>query len=252
MDSKNLSSNWKKLQSTIATKKPHSDHHNALKRKRSQPAPPPRKKPETTTFQKRKKPRMETIIEKKINVETGVNAGLSEDVEIGKYVALDCEMVGVGPDGYESALARVSIVNYNNEQVYDSYVLPKETVTDWRTSISGIKPVHMKQARTFEDVQRAVAEILKDRVVVGHALRHDFKALLLDHPIRDIRDTSRLAAYKKIAGGTPKLSLLASQLLGLEIQGGEHSSLEDARACMLLFRRDKDAFEVKKQRGVRR
>ena len=185
-----------------------------------------------------------------------INAGLSPTIEIGKYIALDCEMVGVGPTlppaATESALARVSIVNYNNEQIYDSYVLPKEPVTDWRTHVSGIKPIHMKHARTFEEVQKAVAEILKDRVVVGHALRHDFKALLLDHPAKDVRDTSRHAPYKKLVGGTPKLSLLASMLLGLEIQSGEHSSLEDARACMLLFRRDKDAFEMRKVKGRRK
>lgn len=174
-----------------------------------------------------------------------INAGRSDDVEIGKYLGLDCEMVGVGPDGMDSALARVSIVNYNGEQIYDSFVKQKEEVKDWRTPVSGIKPSHMTQARSFEVVQSEVADILKDRVVVGHALKHDFKALLLDHSIRDLRDTSRFAPYKKIAGGTPKLQLLASELLGLEIQSGEHSSLEDARACMLLFRRDKDAFESK-------
>lgn len=252
MDLKNLSGNWKKLQSTIAADKSSPNPHNALKRKRSQLDPLPRKKSKRTSLPPRKKPTMETTLEKSPKVESTVNGGLSGSIEIGKYVALDCEMVGVGPDGYESALARVSIVNYNNEQIYDSYVLPKESVTDWRTPISGIKPMHMKSARTFEEVQSAVAEILKDRVVVGHGLRHDFKAMLLDHPIRDIRDTSRLAAYRKVAGGTPKLSLLASQLLGLDIQGGEHSSLEDARACMLLFRRDKDAFEAKKPKGVKR
>lgn len=154
-------------------------------------------------------------------------------------------MVGVGLNGLESSLARVSIVNYDGVQIYDSFVSQKEAVVDWRTPISGIKPSHMTHARSFETVQADVAGILEGRVVVGHALRHDFKALLLDHPERDVRDTSRYAAYKKLAGGTPKLQLLASELLGIEIQGGEHSSLEDARACMLLFRRDKDGFESK-------
>ena len=81
----------------------------------------------------------QTKIEKKLSVASAVNAGLA-DVEIGKYIAMDCEMVGVGRDGAESALARVSIVNYNGEQVYDSYVLPKEQVVDWRTAVSGIRP----------------------------------------------------------------------------------------------------------------
>jgi len=253
MDVTNLSSNWKKLQYTISADKSSSDSHSSAKRKRSHVAPPPRKKLRPTTNPRpTKRTKMDTTVEESRYAKAAVNAGLSETVEVGKYIALDCEMVGVGPDGYESVLARVSIVNYNNEQIYDSYVLPKEDVTDWRTPISGIKPSHMRAARTFEEVQASVAGIIKDRIVVGHALRHDFKALLLDHPLRDIRDTSRLAAYKKITGGTPKLSLLASQLLGLEIQGGEHSSLEDARACMLLFKRDKESFEGKKARGVRR
>jgi len=253
MDLTNLSSNWKKLQHEISPDKSSSDSHSSLKRKRSHVAPPPRKKLRPTTNSRpSRRTKMDTTVEETHSAKTAVNAGMSETVEVGKYIALDCEMVGVGPDGFESALARVSIVNYNNEQIYDSYVLPKEAVTDWRTPISGIKPSHMRAARTFEEVQASVAEIIKDRIVVGHGLRHDFKALLLDHPIRDIRDTSRLAAYKKITGGTPKLSLLASHLLGLEIQGGEHSSLDDARACMLLFKRDKEAFENKRARGAMR
>lgn len=265
MDPKNLSSNWKKLQSTIATEKTSSNTNTSsiLKRKHSHsvpaPHPPPRKRPQQRiTHTPNKRHKMETATSQPLAPEPppAVNAGLSPNVEIGKYISLDCEMVGVGPLGHDSALARVSIVNYNNAQIYDSYVLPKEPVTDWRTAISGIVPHHMNVARTFEEVQAAVAQIVSGRIVVGHALRHDFRALLLDHPVRDVRDTSRLAAYRRVAGGTPKLSLLASELLGVEIQGGEHSSLEDARACMLLFRRDKEAFEVKSKsqrgRGVRR
>lgn len=275
MDLNNLSSNWKKLQSNIATEKTPAntkittDTSTVLKRKRSLAVPsshpPPRKKTKQLARPPHKPRRhgMDPPTSADLTSDAppppppshpapaAVNAGLSPTVEIGKYIALDCEMVGVGPHGHESALARVSIVNYNTQQIYDSYVRPKEPVTDWRTPVSGIRPAHMAAARSFEHVQADVARILKDRVVVGHALRHDFAALLLDHPVRDVRDTSRLRAYRKVAGGTPKLSLLASELLGVEIQAGEHSSLEDARACMLLFRRDKEAFEVKSmgQRG---
>lgn len=110
----------------------------------------------------------------------------------------------------------------------------------------------MQHARSFEEVQSTVAAILKDRVVVGHALRHDWAVLGFTHPERDTRDTARLREYKKLAGGTPKLSLLASELLGIEIQKGEHSSLEDARAAMLLFRRDRDKFEVESKRRKKR
>jgi RNA exonuclease 4 len=154
-------------------------------------------------------------------------------------------MVGVGPEpDRESALARVSIVNYDGEQVYDSFVKPLEQVTDWRTHVSGILPKHMNEARRLHEVQEDVCKILQDRVLIGHAIRHDLEALLISHSKRDIRDTARHPPYRKLAGGSsPRLKILASELLGLDIQVGEHSSVEDARACMMLFRRDKAAFE---------
>lgn len=155
-------------------------------------------------------------------------------------------MVGVGPNPHlESALARVSIVNYHGVQVYDSFVRPKEFVTDWRTPISGILPSHMRTARSFEEVQAAVAGLLDGKILVGHAVKHDLDVLMLGHPKRDIRDTSRHPAFRRLVmGKTPSLKRLAFELLGIEIQGGEHSSVEDARACMLLFQREKDAFEM--------
>jgi RNA exonuclease 4 len=154
-------------------------------------------------------------------------------------------MVGVGPNpDRESALARVSIVNFNGEQVYDSFVKPKELVTDWRTPVSGISAKDMHEARSLEQVQADVSRIINGNVLIGHAVRNDLDALLLGHPKRDIRDTARHPPFRKFAGGgSPRLKVLAAEILGLEIQNGAHSSVEDARATMLLFRREKEAFE---------
>lgn len=186
-----------------------------------------------------------SIPDKHSKIEDAINEGLSPIVEAGKFVAIDCEMVGVGPtpDTY-SALARVSIVNYHGHQVYDSFVQPKETVTDYRTFVSGITPQLLQSARTFEAVQADVAKLLDGKILVGHAIKHDLEALLLGHSQRDIRDTSRYPAFRQLAGGkTPSLKKLAREVLGVDIQSGEHSSIEDARATMLLFRREKDGFE---------
>ncbi|KAN0070342.1 Ribonuclease H-like domain containing protein [Elaphomyces granulatus] len=174
-----------------------------------------------------------------------INEGLSQTAEVGRYVAIDCEMIGVGPNpDKESALARVSIVNWNGDQVYDSFVRPKEKVTDWRTRVSGVSAKDMAYARSLEEVQRHVADIIEDTVLIGHAIKHDLNALLLSHPKCDIRDTSRHPPYRKFAGGSsPRLKVLAAELLGLSIQEGAHSSVEDARVTMLLFRRDKEAFD---------
>lgn len=154
-------------------------------------------------------------------------------------------MVGVGPEPVrESALARVSIVNFNGEQVYDSFVRPKEFVTDWRTAVSGVSAKHMQDARSLGQVQADVARILDGNVLVGHAVRNDLNALLLSHPKRDIRDTARHPPFRKFAGGgSPKLKILAAEILGIDIQSGAHSSIEDAKATMLLFRKEKEAFD---------
>lgn len=179
-----------------------------------------------------------------------LNEGLSSTAEAGKYIAIDCEMVGVGPDpANDSALARVSIVNFHGHQLYDSFVLPKEPVTDFRTFVSGITPQLLRSARPLETVQADVAKLLEERILVGHAVRHDLEALFLGHPKRDIRDTSKYSPFRQYATGrTPGLKKLAKEILGLEIQGREHSSVEDARATMLLYRKEKDGFETEHAR----
>ncbi|KAI1336630.1 ribonuclease H-like domain-containing protein [Xylariaceae sp. FL0016] len=174
-----------------------------------------------------------------------VNEGLAPGLELGKYVALDCEMVGVGPEGRQHALARVSLVDFHGRQVYDAYVRPQERVVDFRTAITGIAPATLRSARPFAEAQRDVAALLKDRVVVGHDLRHDLAALELTHPAPLIRDTARFGGYRRYGHGPkPALRVLAREVLGVEIQGGQHSSVEDARVAMLLFRRRKSDFDV--------
>ncbi|KAI5457187.1 ribonuclease H-like domain-containing protein [Mariannaea sp. PMI_226] len=174
-----------------------------------------------------------------------INSGLIEGIEIGKYVAIDCEMVGVGPGGYESVLARVSVVDFHGRQVYDSYVKPKEKVTNWRTEVSGISQKNMRFARDFEEAQNDIDKLLQGRILVGHDIKHDLEALKLSHPARDIRDTAKYSAFRKHGNGRkPALRLLAQQLLGVEIQDGAHSSIEDARVTMLLFRKHKQGFDV--------
>ncbi|KAI4242141.1 MAG: hypothetical protein L6R40_004184 [Gallowayella cf. fulva] len=179
-----------------------------------------------------------------------INEGLSSTADAGKYISIDCEMVGVGPvPDNESALARVSITNYHGDQIYDSFVQPKEAVTDYRTFVSGVTPQLLQGSRTFETVQADVAALLQGKILIGHSVKNDLEALLLGHPKRDIRDTSRHPAYRQVAGGkTPGLKRLAKQILKVDIQGGEHSSIEDARATMLLFRREKDGFEREHQK----
>ncbi|KAG0679635.1 3'-5' exonuclease [Pichia californica] len=167
--------------------------------------------------------------------------------EIGRYLAIDCEFVGVGPDGIQSELARVSIVNFFGHLIYDKYVKPREKVTDWRTFVSGIRPSDMHNAIPFDKAQSEVADLLKDKILVGHAIHHDLEALYLTHPKSLIRDTATHTPFKQkySKGKTPSLKKLATEILGWNIQTGEHSSVEDAKATMLIYKSDKKNFDDK-------
>jgi RNA exonuclease 4 len=189
-----------------------------------------------------------------------VNCGLHPTNKPGKYLALDCEMVGTGPPPHlEHLLARASLVNFHGDLIYDSYVLPPPNakVEDYRTFVSGIKPSHLapNYARSYSEVQKDVAKLLEGRVLVGHALKNDLQVLGFGHPRRDMRDTSRYAKFRELSGGRPPaLRLLAEKELGVRIQVGEHSSVEDARATMGLFKKEKVGFEEECRRkfGVRK
>jgi RNA exonuclease 4 len=161
-------------------------------------------------------------------------------------LALDCEMVGVGIDGVESVLARVSVVNQHGALVYDAHVQTVEKVVDYRTKYSGIRPADLKQragAKSFKQVQHEVSELIKDRVVIGHGLENDFAALMLSHPWALTRDSARWKPLMRAKRKPHALRFLVRQILGIQIQQGEHDPAEDARAALLLYNHLKKDWE---------
>ncbi|XP_064330950.1 interferon-stimulated 20 kDa exonuclease-like 2 [Phalacrocorax carbo] len=159
-----------------------------------------------------------------------------------KLVAIDCEMVGTGPGGRTSDLARCSIVGYCGDVVYDRYIRPAAPIVDYRTRWSGIRRQHMANAVPFSKAQREILRILSGKIVVGHAIYNDFKALKYFHPKELTRDTSKIPLLNR-KGGFPEnaaisLKRLAKELLHKDIQVGKsgHSSVEDARATMELYK----------------
>ncbi|XP_068771226.1 RNA exonuclease 4 isoform X2 [Struthio camelus] len=143
-----------------------------------------------------------------------------------RAVAMDCEMVGVGPKGEDSIVARVSIVNQFGKCVYDKYVKPTEEVTDYRTAVSGIRPENIKTGEDFKIVQKEVADILNGRILVGHALHNDLKVLFLDHPKKKIRDTQKYKPFRqRVKNARPSLKLLCERLLNVQVQTSEHCSV---------------------------
>ncbi|RVX03976.1 RNA exonuclease 4 [Vitis vinifera] len=99
-------------------------------------------------------------------------------------------------------------------------------------------------AKDFQTVQRQVAELIKGRLLV--VMRYVMilrLALLLSHPKVDMRDTSECELFLKEERRRVALRHLAAEFLGVKIQNGEHCPVEDARAAMLLYQRNRKQWE---------
>jgi len=161
-----------------------------------------------------------------------------------QYVALDCEMVGIGTEGRKSALARVSIVDWHSNVLLDTFVQVATRVTDFRTHVSGVKPKHIRSdndAMNEKDCREKVAAILNGKILVGHALKNDLHALMLRHPKEMIRDTARYRPLQRYGGNKwrpRKLRDLVKEHCNINIQqeGESHDSVDDATATMELFK----------------
>lgn len=167
----------------------------------------------------------------------------SHDDEIkdpSQYVALDCEFVGVGAKGRNSALGRCSVVDWEGDILCDVYAKPAEPITDFRTPWSGIRPRHMKNAMPLCAALDIIESKIEGKTVIGHAVHNDFHVLGIPHPKHKTIDTVRCGILKKKADfdgrGPVSLKRLSAALLGRRIQSREHSSVEDARATMDLFK----------------
>ncbi|XKL62123.1 hypothetical protein PGB90_001956 [Kerria lacca] len=167
-------------------------------------------------------------------------------------IAIDCEMVGIGEGGKENMLARVSIVNSLGECLYDTFVKPTATVTDYRTPVSGVRPHDIANAEKFTVVQSKVLELINGKILVGHAVYNDLIVLKIRHPRHRIRDTSKFKKFYQIGVGTPSLKKLTSHFLNVNIQCGEHNSIQDAQAAMqlyMLYRKEWEA-DLKKRKHL--
>ncbi|KAG1691623.1 hypothetical protein DVH05_026786 [Phytophthora capsici] len=172
----------------------------------------------------------------------------AEWVDNSRIVGMDCEMVGVGLSGKTSVLARCSIVDYDGNVLYDKHVRPVEKVTDFRTHVSGIKSSSLRHAIPFAQCLKEVGKLMQDKIIVGHALKNDFQALMFTPPKHLIRDTAYYRPYmRRKMNGTklyPKsLKHLTEEVLGKQIQTGQHDSVEDARATLELYKREQYAWE---------
>mmetsp|Transcript_27034 Transcript_27034/g.40915 ORF Transcript_27034/g.40915 Transcript_27034/m.40915 type:complete len:294 (+) Transcript_27034:67-948(+) len=174
-----------------------------------------------------------------------------------RYIAMDCEMVGIGPHGETSSPACVTIIDWDGRVIFHAYIRQTEPVTDYRTHVSGITESILQKAKlSLEECRAIVSQHLYNRILVGHALKNDLTALRISHPWWLTRDTAeyepfmqwRRSSFDGREGLWPrKLRDLALHELGQRIQksGEPHSSWEDAFAALKLYRKVRNQWEAK-------
>lgn len=171
-----------------------------------------------------------------------IKEGWIETVEFehegSRTFALDCEFCQAASG---KVLTRISIVNFDNDVVYDTFVKPDEEVTDYLTRYSGVTEEIVNAATvTLQDVQKKLLETVSSTdILVGHSLNSDLNVLQMKHP--RIIDTSIIYDHARGPPAKPGLKWLAQVHLRRDIQQGEslgkgHSSVEDSIACMDLVK----------------
>jgi len=164
--------------------------------------------------------------------------------EKARYLALDSEMVGVGQGGVRSSVARVTLVDWDGRIVWDEFVQQEQEVTDYRTFVSGITQLDLEDAvMTLDECRQKVIAMIANKILVGHALKNDLRALNISHPWQATRDTAKYDPFMQMRFGDSilwprKLRDLALENLQRKIQreGEPHSAYEDAAAAMDLYR----------------
>ncbi|KAL7269559.1 hypothetical protein RUND412_007776 [Rhizina undulata] len=190
-------------------------------------------------------------------VETDLSKGNGKDKNEGGSVtegmtiySIDCEMCRTS-EGLE--LARISVLGWDGNTVYDTLVKPEREITDYLTNYSGMTQCILDPVTTtLADVQSHLLTLLNnDTILLGQSLNSDLNALKLCHP--HIVDTSVIYDHPRGNPYKPSLKWLSQKFLKREIQSllsrplpsssssvvtspHGHDSIEDAKACLDLLK----------------
>ncbi|PWW72290.1 hypothetical protein C7212DRAFT_302295 [Tuber magnatum] len=185
-------------------------------------------------------------------VETDLSRGNGQENNEGGSIteaktiyAMDCEMVQT-KQGLE--LARISLVSWDGETIYDTLVKPESLITDYLTPdrYSGVTKAMLDPVTTsLKDVQNHLLKLLNnDTILVGQSLNADLGAIRIAHP--HIVDTSVIYDHPRGPPYRASLRWLSEKYLRRKIQKGGpngHDSIEDAKACL-------DLLKLKLERGL--
>jgi RNA exonuclease 1 len=98
----------------------------------------------------------------------------------GKIFTLDCETVNRTTD---KELAWVTLLDFDRDTCYDTFVKPLADIVDYNTNYSGITPEMVEGVTIMlADIQRSLLDIVSSNdILVGHSIDTDLRFVHLEH-----------------------------------------------------------------------
>jgi len=144
-------------------------------------------------------------------------------------IAMDVERVCSSRHGKNvEEPIHITLVSYDGQVVYSTYVMPRYKVIDYREKITGIIDFSKYDFRLYDDVKLDIDRIIGDSIVVGHAIFDDLDLFGLK---KSYFDTLSLVDGQRVS-----LQVMMAYVFSVAIQNGVHSSIDDAMSAMLLYR----------------
>jgi hypothetical protein len=141
-----------------------------------------------------------------------------------EYVSLDVEYQEHGVP------TQVAIIDSRKNVLFNEYFKVPPNIP---ISAKKKRLIESKEPKSYPDFKPVIVEILQNKVIVGHDLVHDFKALGLNINKFNILDTSRIEYYMRLQYASRTLKNIAKEYLNRNIQlHASHNALEDADAAM--------------------
>lgn len=174
----------------------------------------------------------------------------------------------VGTRSGKSVVARVVVVDKNGKTILDEYIMPEETVTSYRTIVSGITRKDLETyGKPLSTVRHMVGLILAGKILVGHGLREELESLDISHPWYLQRDAADYEPFMQEGSETDptgctrtvlvprKLLFLTIERLGRPIHQAPDKPprpAEDAIAALELYYSQKRQWEKSLKRQLER
>ncbi len=152
------------------------------------------------------------------------------------------ELVALDVEYYLSPVSgghptHIAIVTENGDIAFNEFF----KVADTSILMSAEKKRHLKKhtLRNWSEYKEYISNFLKDKIVAGHDLEKDFKALGLNIADYETIDTAKIKEFMHITYIPRKLKNITKEYLKRNIQPSSrtvHDALEDATATMDLIK----------------